>query len=551
VRLARQIADALAHAHARGVVHRDVKPENVLLRDGHVLVADFGIALAAEQDFEQAPGSAGGARLTRTGLLLGTPRYMAPEQATGDRAVDARADVYGLGAVLYEALAGEPPFAGPTAQAVVRRVLGEAPRPLAARAPAVPPGVEAAVMTALAKAPADRFPSAAAFAAALEAALERGSAGPLPTPAADPHATRSATHVAPPVSRRRGLPAGAVALLTAGALGTGALLGWTAHAVANRTQEIVAAPARDVVRVPGTAPADASPGVEPPAGPANDGGDGALRLVVVDRGGQVVRELPAERPWTPRFSPDGGRVAYGAFRPGGDGSELWVADLRTGAAARLTDDGRDGNDPQWSPDGRRLAYSAAADGGKDLFVRPVEGGMAGRAGGARALSPRRGDQFPTDWLPDGSGVLLTEQAGGALDVLVQSADGGTVRPYAATSARESAARASPDGRWVAYTSDEAGRDEVYVDAYPTPGRRTRVSAAGGEHPVWARDGRTLYYWQSGQLIAAAVESAPGGAPPRVRAREALFDAPYAGGVIAMYDVSPDGQRVVLVTAGGR
>jgi serine/threonine-protein kinase len=264
VRLARQIADALAHAHARGVVHRDVKPENVLLRDGHVLVADFGIALAAEQDFEQAPGSAGGARLTRTGLLLGTPRYMAPEQATGDRAVDARADVYGLGAVLYEALAGEPPFAGPTAQAVVRRVLGEAPRPLAARAPAVPPGVEAAVMTALAKAPADRFPSAAAFAAALESALDRGSAGPLPTPAVDPYATRSATHVAPPVSRRRGLPAGAVALLTAGALGTGALLGWTAHAVANRTQEIVAAPARDVVRVPGTAPADASPG-EPPA----------------------------------------------------------------------------------------------------------------------------------------------------------------------------------------------------------------------------------------------------------------------------------------------
>jgi len=546
VRLARQIADALAHAHARGVVHRDVKPENVLLRDGHVLVADFGIALAAEQDFEQAPGSAGGARLTRTGLLLGTPRYMAPEQATGDRAVDARADVYGLGAVLYEALAGEPPFAGPTAQAVVRRVLGEAPRPLAARAPAVPPGVEVAVMTALAKAPADRFPSAAAFAAALESALDRGSAGPLPTPAVDPYATRSATHVAPPVSRRRGLPAGAVALLTAGALGTGALLGWTAHAVANRTQEIVAAPARDVVRVPGTAPADAAPGVEPPAGPANDGGDGALRLVVVDRGGQVVRELPAERPWTPRFSPDGGRVAYGAFRPGGDGSELWVADLRTGAAARLTDDGRDGNDPQWSPDGRRLAYSAAADGGKDVVVRAVDA-----PGGADALAARGGDQFPTDWLPDGSAVLLTEQAGGGLDVLVQPAGGGAARPYAATKARESAARASADGRWVAYTSDETGRNEVYVDAYPTPGRRARVSAAGGEHPVWARDGRTLYYWEGPRLVAARVEPGAGDGPRRVGAREVLFRAPYAGGVIAMYDVSPDGQRVVLVTGGGR
>jgi serine/threonine protein kinase len=198
VRLARQIADALAHAHARGVVHRDVKPENVLLRDGHVLVADFGIALAAEQDFEQAPGSAGGARLTRTGLLLGTPRYMAPEQATGDRAVDARADVYALGAVLYEALAGEPPFAGPTPGAVVRRVLDEAPRPLAARAPAVPPGVAAAVMTALAKAPADRFPSAAAFAAALDAGLEGGLSHPAPGPGPGPDAgPRGPRSVAP------------------------------------------------------------------------------------------------------------------------------------------------------------------------------------------------------------------------------------------------------------------------------------------------------------------------------------------------------------------
>src|SRR4051812_34839804 len=102
VRLAREVADALDHAHARGVVHRDVKPENVLLLGGHALVADFGIALALEH--------AGGERLTRTGLTLGTPQYMAPEQAAGERALDARVDVYALGAVLYEMLAGAPPL---------------------------------------------------------------------------------------------------------------------------------------------------------------------------------------------------------------------------------------------------------------------------------------------------------------------------------------------------------------------------------------------------------------------------------------------------------
>src|SRR5512146_1352577 len=114
VRIATESADALQYAHEHGVVHRDIKPENILLQNGHALVADFGIALAVEQ--------AGGQRMTQTGLSLGTPQYMAPEQAMGERSVDARADIYALGAVTYEMLAGEPPFAAPTAQAIVARV---------------------------------------------------------------------------------------------------------------------------------------------------------------------------------------------------------------------------------------------------------------------------------------------------------------------------------------------------------------------------------------------------------------------------------------------
>ncbi len=157
--IARETADALQYAHERGVIHRDIKPENILLQGGHALVADFGIALAVQQ--------AGGQRMTQTGLSLGTPQYMAPEQAMGDRNVDARADVYALGAVVYEMLAGEPPFTGASAQAIVAKVLTATPAPIAQTRATVPPQVEHAVATALAKLPADRFASARAFADAL------------------------------------------------------------------------------------------------------------------------------------------------------------------------------------------------------------------------------------------------------------------------------------------------------------------------------------------------------------------------------------------------
>src|SRR6476619_1554753 len=160
VRLATEVADALDYAHRHGVIHRDIKPENILLHDGHALVADFGIALAVS--------SAGvSSRMTETGMSLGTPTYMSPEQAMGEREITARSDIYALGCVLYELLTAEPPFTGATAQAVVARVVTEAPRPLQAQRHTIPPHVEAAVLTALEKLPADRFASAADFAAAL------------------------------------------------------------------------------------------------------------------------------------------------------------------------------------------------------------------------------------------------------------------------------------------------------------------------------------------------------------------------------------------------
>jgi serine/threonine-protein kinase len=211
IRIAREVADALDYAHRHAVVHRDIKPENILLHGGHALVADFGIALAASR-------SDGGSRMTETGMSLGTPHYMSPEQAMGERDITARSDVYALGCVLYEMLVGEPPFTGPTAQAIVARVMTEEPRRLTLQRKSIPPHVEAAVNAALEKLPADRFPSAAAFAVALETPIAT-----VATPAAETAATTTAR-----TPSRRSTPLLLLATAATVALGTFALTRWLA-----------------------------------------------------------------------------------------------------------------------------------------------------------------------------------------------------------------------------------------------------------------------------------------------------------------------------------
>jgi serine/threonine-protein kinase len=159
VRIAREVADALDYAHRHGVIHRDIKPENILLHDGRPMVADFGIALAVS--------AAAGGRMTETGLSLGTPHYMSPEQATAEKEITARSDVYSLASVLYEMLAGEPPHMGNSAQQIIMKIIAEPVQPVTKLRKSVPENVAAALMKALEKLPADRFESAKAFANAL------------------------------------------------------------------------------------------------------------------------------------------------------------------------------------------------------------------------------------------------------------------------------------------------------------------------------------------------------------------------------------------------
>jgi tetratricopeptide (TPR) repeat protein/tRNA A-37 threonylcarbamoyl transferase component Bud32 len=220
VRIATALSSALDYAHKQGVVHRDIKPENILLQAGEPLLADFGIALAVS--------AAGGERMTGTGLSLGTPQYMSPEQATGDRPIDARSDVYSLAAVTYEMLTGEPPHGGRTAQAVVARVLTESPRSACALRETVPAQLDAAVLRGLAKLPADRFATAGEFARALvgeRAGTEAEAGGPYgPQDRTPVRATATVSSLKSPPTRKRVTLAGVAALTLLGIGAAGMLL---------------------------------------------------------------------------------------------------------------------------------------------------------------------------------------------------------------------------------------------------------------------------------------------------------------------------------------
>jgi eukaryotic-like serine/threonine-protein kinase len=385
IRVATEVASALDYAHRHGVIHRDIKPENIMLHDGRVLVADFGIALAA---------SKAGTRMTETGMSLGTPHYMSPEQAMGEREITGRSDVYALGAVLYETLTGDPPFTGSTAQAIVARVVTEVPRPMQPQRHTIPPYVEAAVLRALEKLPADRFATAAQFAEALTtpaiATTRQVATGDV----------RGAALQAASVRPRLGVPLViGLTAITAAALGFGAAQ----------------------LRRP-------APEAPPPT--VRFGFSGSDSAAVVEN-----------YPWPAAISPDGDLVVYSVA---GAGANTMLFFRRSDQLEGHPIPGTLGaSQPLFSPDGRWVAFEAN---GMEKKVRldgsaPVGIAQGGGANGA--------DWTTTDELVVGA----TDKTHGLSRV---SAAGGELAPFTVPDSSRGEADhlwpiGTPDGRAVVFT----------------------------------------------------------------------------------------------------
>jgi serine/threonine-protein kinase len=753
LRIATEVADALQYAHGHGVVHRDIKPENILLQGGHALVTDFGIALAAS--------NTAGARITETGMSLGTPTYMSPEQAVGDRTIDGRSDIYSLGATTYEMLAGDPPYVASTAQAIIAKVLTERAPSVRASRPSVPPHADAAIARALEKLPADRYDTALEFAEALSGRGATTTAAPVvpapvrqsvsasrvwPVAAAtfaivavaatwiavrESRTARSAGTDAPvirvsfdlPAEQRivDALPGTSVAVSPKGDVIAYATLGpGGVRTFIRRTNELASRPLLDMnnatvagrnlsfspdgrwlaftegnvlkkvavdggqvvnvraltVAVPygvtwlgnDTIVVGSYTGME--AVSAKGGGSTMIglkdsasvrvgqrwpvvvpgsryiafvtgntssdtprlalldvrtktvdthdlpmafplgflagQLVYVSTNGTIMAvpfDLAGRRPAgepvpleegvvvdptggakaalsssgtlmylhgraeeqpilfdpatgastpllgelhvysTPRFSPDGKRVAITVVNP--RFSDIWIYDIQHNTFTRLTAEGSNER-PEWTPDGKRVLFRSERSGKPAIWWQAADG-----SGPAELLYDPPYEPFEAIMSPDAKWLVFRTAPGNVYsrDILAIPLESERkVLPLVVGPASDQMPRLSPDGKWLAYQSNEAARFEVYVRPFPGNGARVQVSAEGGTEPVWNRQGTALYYRDPlGQITEVKVTT---GANLSIGARRTVVTGDYlTESSHANYDVSPGGKLLLLKRAG--
>jgi serine/threonine-protein kinase len=433
IKITVEVASALDYAHRQGVVHRDIKPENILLHDGSALVADFGIALAASK--------ASGARMTETGMSLGTPHYMSPEQAMGEREITARSDVYALGAVLYEMLTGEPPFTGSTAQAVVARVLTENPRPLVTQRHTIPRHVEAAVLTALEKLPADRFTTATEFAEALK---DKSYTSAVSVPATA--APGAPGRVEP--GRRYVLLVATLGAALAVAVGA-ALWGWLRPQPTPLLTQFSLALRRNQ----------------------------ALQAPVPSGGARIA------------LSPDGRAMVYSG--PADGGNRLWVRPLDQLDATPIAGT-ENGSSPFFSPDGKRVGFIK-----EGTAVR-----IASLAGAPTVTLTDKANSTSGDWGDDGyiyfevdSGVARMRASGGEIEPVY------VIKPDKKEVATEWV-HVLPGSAGVIFRLRHVGQGpgDFEIMASPLPRGEAR-SLVRGVYAMYAPTGHLLVVTADGKLIA--------------------------------------------------
>ncbi len=439
IRILVEVADALAHAHTNGVAHRDIKPENILLSGRHALVSDFGVAKAVSE-------ATGRQQLTTAGVALGTPAYMAPEQAAADPHLDHRVDIYALGVLAYELLTGRTPFSGRTPQETLAAHVMQTPEPVSRLRPGISPAFEAIVMKCLAKRPADRFQSAEELVTALE---------PLATPSGGmtPTYTQPVTGVAPLVPSSRKWAMGVAALVV--------VVGSLGLLLARRT-----------------------------------GGGPEVALTTTTRltSAQGLEVLPA-------ISPDGQFLAYTGARPR-EPAKIFLQPVDGGRAINITEGMRGGQiSPDWSPDGRRLVFVSYDSSGASIVTMPPTGGDVRRV---RGFSYDGSVPDAPKWSPDGSRIAFEKGD----SVMVMAADGG--EPVLLARVRDVHSLAwSPDGQWLAgvrgnssfaYSADAFGNlaaSTVFVMP-ATGGTPVMVSDSTSLNlsPAWLPDGSALLYLSS-------------------------------------------------------
>jgi serine/threonine-protein kinase len=513
VRITREVADALDYAHRHGVVHRDIKPENILLHDGRAQVADFGIALAVSR-------SEGGTRMTETGMSLGTPHYMSPEQAMGEREITPKADVYALGCVLYEMLTGEPPFTGPTAQAIIARVMTEEPRSLTVQRKTIPPHVEAAVNRALEKLPADRFQTAALFAEALS--RPGALAVPETTPAVTP------VRRGPASARERAL--GLAPWFIAAVAMAVAAWGWLGRPARATSWQYTSFGDGPVPTLIGPALALSPDGASLAVKDVIQNG----RLWIKRRGELDPVPLPGtERASNPVFSPDGQWLAFIAdgrlkkIRPGGGGA-ITLADSVAapfGGAA-------------WLDDGTLVYVPANLS---DLLRVSAAGGPSRVALHDTALAGF-GIGGPTP-LPGARGVLFTVCNSGCVTMAVHLLD---LRSGQRRVLLEDIVTASylPIGQLLYVRRDGAALvapfdlDRLEITGAAVPAFESVLVINGTAQLTWSRAGTLAYVRGAGVATEREVVrvSRDGAAAP--------LDTAWHGGFNS-FALSPDGRRLAV------
>jgi len=483
VRILRDVADALAYAHEHRVVHRDIKPDNVLIARQHAVVTDFGVAKALSE-------STGKSSLTSAGVALGTPAYMAPEQAAADPHTDHRCDIYALGALGYEMLTGRPPFTGATPQQVLTAQVTEAPEPVSKRRATVPPALAALVMRCLEKSAADRWQTAAELVQQLEV-MATPSGGTTPTAA---HPVTGA-----PRRRTRAIVWGGLSVAAA-ALLVGALLirGHETFTVGRVTQ------------VTFESGLEIEPAISPDgkfiayaAGPL-----ARMRIFLRQPGGRAIAVGPDSGPSQrrPLWSPDGTQLLFL------QGEDLAVVPA-LGGAPRVIARGPPGGtrfftqfqtvgleSAAWSPDGRQVAYVV----GDSLYVRPLEGGAP------RAIAAHP-DMFALAWAPDGRHIALSAGNSafaigglaqfantGPSEILIVSVEGGPPRSVTDRSALNVSPAWAPDAGHLLFVSDRDGPRDVYAVRVEGSGAPTgpviRVTTGLNPHSIsLSADGRRIAY----------------------------------------------------------